>query len=239
MDYHLYLCRSDNYGVLIRDPASGAVALVDVPEEMATRRAIEATGWTPTHILITHHHDDHIDGVGGIRSSFDVSVVGNAADAHRLPRLDVEVSPGDTVAVGEMRFLVLDTPGHTVGHVAYVNEKDKIALVGDTLFALGCGRMAEGTPDQFHVSLQALAALDPQTLVFCGHEYTEANARFALTINPDDTALQAHAQRIVDTRARGEPTVPTRLADELTFNPFLKATDAANFARLRSAKDSF
>lgn len=192
---HLYACRADNYGVLVRDEASGKVALIDVPEEMATREAIEETGWIPTHIFITHHHYDHIDGVGGIRSSFDVEVIGNAADAHRLPRLDRQVNPGDTVMLGETAFEIIDTPGHTVGHIAYVSREEKVAFVADTLFAMGCGRMSEGTPEQFHTSLQKLAALDPETQIYCGHEYTLTNARLPSRWTPTAPPLQTMPAR--------------------------------------------
>ncbi len=236
---HLYPCRSDNYGVLVRDEATGQVALIDVPEEMATREAIEATGWTPTHIFITHHHGDHIDGVGGIRSSYDVEVVGNAADKARLPRLTRDVTPGDTVMLGETPFEIIDTPGHTVGHIAYVSRPEKTAFAGDTLFALGCGRLFEGTADQMHASLQTLAALDPETRIYCGHEYTLANARFAVAMDPDSSTLADHARQIEGRRAAGLPTIPTTLKTELAFNPFLRAKDAADFARLRAAKDNF
>jgi hydroxyacylglutathione hydrolase len=239
VECHQYPCRSDNYGVLVRDSATGKTALIDVPDEMATRQAIDETGWAPTHIFLTHHHHDHIDGVGGIRSSFDVEVVGNETDASRLPRLDRPVHPGDTVMLGETAFDIIDTPGHTVGHIAYVAPADKLAFVADTLFALGCGRMFEGTPQQFFDSLQKLKALDPQTQIYCGHEYTQANARFAVAMDPDNSALADHARQIEAKRARGEPTVPTTLAIELAFNPFLRAIDVEDFARLRAAKDSF
>lgn len=236
---HLYPCRSDNYGVLVRDTATGKVALIDVPDEMATHEAIDETGWTPTHIFITHHHHDHIDGVGGIRASFDVEVIGNAADAHRLPRLTHPVDAGDTVMLGKTAFEILDTPGHTVGHIAYVARADKVAFVADTLFAMGCGRMFEGTPAQFFGSLQKLAAFDPETDIYCGHEYTAANARFAVAMDPDSSTLADHARQIEGLRAAGMPTVPTKLKTELAFNPFLRAKDADDFARLRAAKDSF
>ena len=236
---HLYACRSDNYGVLVRDEATGQVALIDVPEEMATREAIETTGWTPTHIFITHHHADHIDGVGGIRSGYDVEVIGNAADKARLPRLTREVTAGDTVMLGETPFEIIDTPGHTIGHIAYVSRPEKTAFVGDTLFALGCGRLFEGTADQMYASLQTLAALDPETRIYCGHEYTLANARFAVAMDPDSSTLADHARQIEGRRAAGLPTIPTTLKTELAFNPFLRAKDTADFARLRAAKDNF
>lgn len=236
---HLYACRSDNYGVLVRDDATGAVALIDVPEEMATREAIEDTGWTPTHIFLTHHHGDHIEGVGGIRSSYDVEVIGNATDAHRLPKLTRAVNPGESVMLGETAFEIIDTPGHTIGHIAYVSAAEKVAFVGDTLFALGCGRMFEGTPAQFHASLQALAKLDPETKIYCGHEYTQANARFAVAMDPHSSLLADHARQIDGLRAQGNPTVPTTLKKELAFNPFLRAKSVAEFAQLRAAKDSF
>lgn len=236
---HLYPCRSDNYGVLVRDEATARTALIDVPDEMATRAAIDATGWTPTHIFLTHHHGDHIDGVGGIRSTFNVDVIGNAADAHRLPRLDREVHPGDEIMLGDTPFTVLDTPGHTIGHIAYVSAAERLAFVGDTLFALGCGRMFEGTARQFFTSLQALAALPDETRIYCGHEYTQANARFAVTMDAHNAALAAHAADIERLRAEGRPTVPTTLGIEKRFNPFLRAASADEFAHLRQAKDRF
>ncbi|MFK7792439.1 MAG: hydroxyacylglutathione hydrolase [Devosiaceae bacterium] len=236
---HLYLCGSDNYGVLVRDDATGAVALIDVPDEMATREAIAQTDWTPTHIFLTHHHSDHVDGVGGIRSSYDVKVVGNEADSARLPRLTHPVNPGASVMLGQTRFEVIDTPGHTVGHIAYIARDEKLAFVGDTLFALGCGRMFEGTPQQFHASLQALAKLDPDTKIYCGHEYTQTNAQFALAMDPNSSALADHTRQIDGLRASGMPTIPTTLEKELAFNPFLKADSVDAFAKLRAAKDSF
>lgn len=236
---HLYPCRADNYGVLVRDEASGAVALIDVPEEAATRAAIKETGWTPTHIFITHHHGDHVDGVGAIRQSFAVSVVGNAADSDRLPRLDLALYAGQDVMLGQSRFEMLDTPGHTIGHVAYVCAPEKLAFVADTLFAMGCGRMFEGTAQQYFDSLQKLKALDPATQIYCGHEYTQANARFAMAMDPGNLALGEHVRQIDARRAAGEATVPTTLAAELAFNPFLRSRDAADFARLRAAKDQF
>lgn len=236
---HQYPCRDDNYGVLVHDEATGQTALIDVPEEMATRQAIEDTGWTPTHIFITHHHPDHIDGVGGIRSSFNVNVVGNAADAHRLPRLDTSVDPGDTVMLGETEFQVIDTPGHTIGHIAYVSKQAKLAFVADTLFAMGCGRMFEGTPQQFFASLQKLADLDPDTLIYAGHEYTQSNMAFALSLDPGNAALEVHNEEIDALRAAGKPTLPTKLATELALNPFLRAKSAEEFGRLRAAKDNF
>lgn len=236
---HQYPCRSDNYGVLVHDDATGKTALIDVPEEMATRKAIEDTGWTPTHIFITHHHPDHIDGVGAISSSFDVEVIGNAADAHRLPRLTRELNPGDSVMLGETAFQVIDTPGHTVGHIAYISEQAKLAFVADTLFAMGCGRMFEGTPEQFFATMQALAALDPETLIYAGHEYTQSNMAFALSLDPHNEALMAHSDEIDALRAAGQPTLPTKLATELALNPFLRAKSADEFGKLRAAKDNF
>lgn len=236
---HQYPCRSDNYGVLVHDEATGQTALIDVPEEAATRQAIKDKGWTPTHIFITHHHADHIDGVGGIRSSFDVEVVGNAADAHRLPTLDRQVNSGDTVMLGQTGFKVIDTPGHTIGHIAYVSEEAKLAFVADVLFAMGCGRMFEGTQEQYFASMQKLAALDPQTLIYAGHEYTQSNMAFALSQDPDNAALKAHSDEIDALRAAGKPTLPTSLATELAFNPFLRAKSAQEFGKLRAAKDSF
>ncbi|MEM1288542.1 MAG: hydroxyacylglutathione hydrolase [Pseudomonadota bacterium] len=236
---HQYSCLEDNYGVLVRDESSGRVAVIDVPEEMATRQAIEQTGWEPTDIFLTHHHWDHIDGVGGIRSSFDVKVTGNAADARRLPKLDNAVHEGEIVSLGETEFQVIDTPGHTVGHIAYVSEAAKVGFVGDTLFSLGCGRMAEGSAAQFFDSLQKLSRLNPETNLYCGHEYTLTNARFALSLQPENKALSEVVRDINERRSQGKPTLPTTLAFECEFNPFLLARSAEEFASVRTAKDNF
>ncbi|MBV9756051.1 MAG: hydroxyacylglutathione hydrolase [Alphaproteobacteria bacterium] len=233
---------SDNYAWLLRDGATGAVAIVDPAEAGPIEAAIDRAGGRLDLILLTHHHADHVGATDPIRARYGAPVVGAAADAHRLPRLDRAVAEGDTVALGDSVARVIDTPGHTRGHIAYFfaeGEAGPVLLCGDTLFSLGCGRLIEGTAQEMFASLRKLAALPPDTLVCCGHEYTAANARFALSADPANAALQARAERVKALRAAGTPTLPSRLADELAENPFLRAPDAARFADLRARKDRF
>ena len=203
-------CLSDNYAWLLTDAATGTVALCDPGDAAGPARAIEAAGGRLDLILLTHHHGDHVAGVPELVERFGARVVGAAADAHRLPKLDQSVRPGEAVAVGETRGTVIDTPGHTVGHIAFHFPEGDVLLCGDTLFSLGCGRLLEGTPAQMHASLQALAALPEATLVCCGHEYTESNARFALTVEPENAALRARAEEV---RARFGAKVVGAAAD--------------------------
>jgi hydroxyacylglutathione hydrolase len=228
---------SDNYAWLLRDPATGTVALIDPGEAPPIIVAIDAAGGRLDAIWLTHHHGDHIAGTDEVRARYGAKVVGAKADAHRLPKLDVQVVEGDTVALGGATARVLDTPGHTLGHIAYLF--DGALLCGDTMFSLGCGRLLEGTPADMFSSLRKFAVLPPETLVYCGHEYTESNARFALHATPDNAALQAYAAGVRQKRAAGEATVPSRLADELAANPFLRAPDVATLADLRARKDKF
>ncbi len=228
---------SDNYAWLLRDSRSGAVAIVDPGEAAPVAAAIEAGGGRLDAIWLTHHHGDHIAGAEELQARFGAKMVGAKADAHRLPKLDMAVAEGDTVALGDSTANVLETPGHTVGHIAYVFDGGLLA--GDTMFSLGCGRLLEGTAADMFASLQKFAKLPPDTLVYCGHEYTESNARFALHATPDNAALQAFAAGVKVKRAAGEATVPSRLADELAANPFLRAPDVATLADLRSRKDKF
>ena len=234
---------SDNYAWLLTDAATGVTAIVDPADAAACIRAIEAEGGRLDMILITHHHDDHIAGVDQVRSRFHVPVVGAAADARRLPTLDQAVREGDTVTLGETALQVIDTPGHTVGHIAYYAPGDAehapVLVSADTLFSLGCGRLLEGTAADMFASLRKFAALPPDTLVCCGHEYTQSNARFALSIDPDNPALQARAAEVNEQRAAGQPTVPTRLDAEMVENPFLRAPDAAALGKIRTQKDNF
>ncbi|RAI58253.1 hydroxyacylglutathione hydrolase [Roseicella frigidaeris] len=232
-------CLSDNYIWLLQDQASGAVAVCDPGEAGPAIAAVEKLGAKLDLILLTHHHGDHVAGTAALQTRCGGRVVGAAADAHRLSRLDQAVRPGDTVALGESRATVIDTPGHTVGHIAFHFAADDVLLCGDTLFSLGCGRLLEGTAGQMFDSLGRLAALPGPTLVCCGHEYTESNARFALTVEPENAALRTRAQQAAAQRAAGEPTVPTTIAGERATNPFLRAPDVARLAAIRSAKDSF
>ncbi len=230
---------SDNYVWLLRDQATGTVAVVDPGEAAPVEAALAARGWEPALILLTHHHGDHVGGVATLKAAYGAAVIGAAADAHRLPALDRAVSPGDAVAVGESEAVVIDTPGHTRGHIAYHFAEAGVLACGDALFSLGCGRMFEGSAEEFFAALTRLAALPDETLVLCGHEYTQSNARFALTVEPDNAALRARAAEVEAQRAAGRPTLPVRLGAEKAANPFLRARDAAAFAALRAAKDSF
>ena len=230
---------SDNYAFLLTCSQTGAVAIVDPAEEAPCIAAIEANGGRLDLILLTHHHGDHIAAADPLRAKYGARIVGAAADAHRLPKLDQAVAEGDTVAVGAAQAVVLDTPGHTRGHIAYHFATDAALFCGDTLFALGCGRLLEGSPAEMFASLAKFAAMAPQTLVYCGHEYTESNARFALHADPHNAALQAYAARVTDLRAQGLATVPSRLSDEMAANPFLRAPDVASLAELREAKNKF
>ncbi len=230
---------SDNYAWLLRDAASGAVGVADPADADAVIRAIDAQGGRLDTIFLTHHHADHVAGADEVRSRYGASIVGARADAHRLPRLDVAVEGGGTTPFGGTAAQVIDTPGHTRGHIAFFFPDGGVLLCGDTLFSLGCGRLLEGTADEMFASLQRLAALPPETLVCCGHEYTQSNARFAVTVEPQNAALLARSAGVDRLRASGRPTVPSRLADELAENPFLRAPDAVRLGEIRAAKDRF
>lgn len=246
-------CLSDNYAFLIHDADSGDTAVVDVPESSVISEALTARGWTLSHVLLTHHHWDHIDGLTALLEVHPAKVIGASADAHRLPDLDVAVAEGDTFQLGGETVQVLDVSGHTVGHIAFYLPETGAVFTADSLMAMGCGRLFEGDPDMMWTSLSKLAALPPETIVCSGHEYTEANARFAVTVDPNNPALDARVDAIKAARAKGEPTVPSTLAEEIATNPFLRATapevkahigmadasDAEVFAEIRARKDSF
>ena len=228
---------SDNYAWLLRCDATGATAIVDPAEPAPVAAAIDAAGGRLDLILLTHHHGDHIAGTDEIRARYGAKVVGAAKDAKRLPKLDQAVVEGDHVTLGASSALVLETPGHTIGHIAYYFADGGVLLPGDTLFSLGCGRLLEGTAADMFASLAKFAALPGDTLVCCGHEYTESNARFALHADPGNAALRDFAARIAMMRAADRPSLPSRMADELAANPFLRAPDVATLADLRSRKD--
>jgi len=230
---------SDNYAWLLRDTATGAVAIVDPADPKPVIAALEQAGGKLDLILLTHHHADHVAGTDAVRAHFGARVVGAAADAHRLPKLDVAVREGDAVAFGSTAARVIDTPGHTRGQINYFFPDGDILLSGDTLFSLGCGRLIEGTANEMFASLRKLALLPPDTKVCCGHEYTESNARFALSVDGGNAALVARTAQARQQRAAGQPTVPSTMADELAANPFMRAPDIASLARLRSQKDTF
>ncbi len=233
---------SDNYAWLLQDRDSGAIAVVDPAEEapvMAALRAATQQGGTVSLILLTHHHDDHVAAADAVRAATGARIVGAVADRHRLPRLDQAVGGGDVVTLGHSRAEVIETPGHTRGHVSFFFPSTPALFCGDTLFSLGCGRLLEGSASEMHDSLRRLSALPGDTLVCCGHEYTEANARFALAALPGNAAVAARAEAVAQRRAQGLATLPVRLDLEQATNPFLLAPDLAAFTRLRSWKDGF
>lgn len=246
---HQFPCLSDNYGFLIHDEATGKTACIDTPDAAAILRELEDLGWELDMILNTHWHPDHAGGNLDIKAITGCQIVG-PAEVTRIAPLDREVKHGDTVELGETTFQVIDSGGHTLGHIAYNDAADHIAFVGDTLFALGCGRLFEGTPEQMWDSLQRLAALPDDTTVYCAHEYTASNARFALSVD-DSAAVKARAEEVFAARERDEWTVPTTIGLEKATNPFLRAPllaakvgaegrpDAQAFGAVREAKDNF
>jgi hydroxyacylglutathione hydrolase len=248
-------CLKDNYAFLIHDPETRATALVDVPEAAPILAALAERGWTLTDVLLTHHHWDHVDGLPDLLTALPekVAVWGAEADSHRLPQLDQPVSDGQTYRIGSQTMRVMDVSGHTVGHIAFHFPDAALAFTGDSLMAMGCGRLFEGTPDQMWRSLQKLAALPDDTVICSGHEYTASNMRFALSLEPGHEALILRQEDIERARAADEPTVPSTLALERKTNPFLRATDPtlksaigmpdaapeAVFAEIRARKDRF
>lgn len=254
MSIHQYLCLKDNYGALVHDSATGATACVDVPEVGPTLAALAERGWSLTDILITHHHADHIQGVPKVKAKFPKAAIwGPAKDKARIPFLDHELNEGDMARVGSLGAKVIETPGHTLGHIAYHFDADDVAFCGDTLFSLGCGRVNETPHAVMWSSLMKLAALPGETRIYCGHEYTEANGHFAATVEPGNPVLQARIREVARLRAERRPTLPTTIAAELAANPFLRveepaiqaavgmagAEPAAVFAELRTRKDRF
>ena len=232
LDVHQFPCLSDNYGVLIHDGDSQVTASIDAPDADTVAAALKEKGWRLTHILTTHHHGDHTGGNLALKGQTKCTIVGPRAEAAKVPGIDSQVGDGDAFAFGAFEVRVLDTPGHTAGHITYWLPSAGIAFVGDTLFAIGCGRVIEGNAQMMWNSLQKLMALPKATSLYCGHEYTQANARFALTIEPENEALQARAKEVDRLRAAGKPTLPTRLDLELATNPFLRPHSPAIQKRL-------
>ena len=238
LDVRLFPCRTDNYGFLVRDADTGKVATIDTPDAARILEALEQSGWGRLDLILnTHWHPDHTEGNERLKAETGCEIVG-PEEVRRVAPLDRLVGDGDVVELGGTRFEVTATPGHTLGHVVYHAVEPGQAFVGDTLFALGCGRLFEGTPEQMWDSLRRLAAWPDRTTIWCAHEYTASNARFTLSVD-DRSETRAHAEAIFAARERGEPTVPTTLATEKRFNPFLRAGDAEAFAVLRQAKDAF
>lgn len=253
IEIYMFPCLQDNYGFLLHDEETGVTATVDTPEVEVILGALREKGWNLTHILNTHHHPDHAGGNLAIKEKTGCRIIGPRADAARIPGIDEQVGEGDEFRLGGHPVRVFDTPGHTRGHIVYYLPEDRAAFVGDTLFAMGCGRLFEGTPEQMWTSLQKLMQWPDDTSIYCAHEYTQANARFALSVEPDNEALVERARQVDALRARNEPTVPTTMGIEKATNPFLRpmspeisarvGLDGADlvevFARTRALKDAF
>jgi hydroxyacylglutathione hydrolase len=247
-----FLSRSDNFSVLVHDSQTGATAAIDAPDEASILTALNETGWTLTDILVTHEHLDHVEGIPGLKAKFGCRVVAPKRST-QVPQVDETVSEGDRVKVGGIMIDVLETPGHCADHVAYWFKGQKTVFAGDTLFALGCGRIFGCTPEEFYHSMQKFAAMPDETVVYCGHEYTLSNARFALTVDPANLALRTRALEIENKRAQGQVTLPTTIGLEKATNPYLRTADAgiqaalgmigasptAVFAELRERKNRF
>jgi hydroxyacylglutathione hydrolase len=226
LQIHQFICLNDNFGVLAHDPETGATASIDAPDGAAILAALAEKGWTLTDILITHHHADHVQGVPALKAKFpNARVVGPKSEAKRIEGMNLQVVEGDEVQVGNAGARIIETPGHTTGHIVYHFDDDNVLFAGDTLFALGCGRVFETPMNVMFHSLMKLAALPEETQIYCGHEYTQSNARFALTVDPENDLLKHRAGEIDALRAAGKFTIPTTMALELATNPFLRAED--------------
>ncbi|MEA2988509.1 MAG: hydroxyacylglutathione hydrolase [Alphaproteobacteria bacterium] len=249
----LFLCLKDNFGVLVHDPDSGATAAIDAPQAAPVEAALARTGWRLTDILVTHHHHDHTAGIEELKERHRCRVVAPQAEADGIPEVDETVRENDPVAVGALDARVIETPGHTAGHISYVFPQAKLAFVGDTLFSIGCGRILEGNAEMMWNSLLKLRALPDDTRVFCGHEYTMANIRFAKTIEPGNALLAAREQEVARLLTEKKPTIPSLMGEEKAANPFLRADvpEVANavglagkpawqvFAEIRERKNKF
>ncbi len=253
LSIHQFPCRSDNYGVIIHDPRSGRTASIDAPEANAVEQELKKLGHKLTHILTTHHHDDHVAGNLHLKELYGCKIIGPKGEAGKIPGIDLAVAGGDTFEWAGHDIQVYDCPGHTKGHIAFYVSAENWLFVGDTVFAMGCGRVIEGTLAQMWHSVNQFRTLPPSTMVYCGHEYTEANGRFALSVEPGNDRLQQRAKQVAGQRSRGEMTCPTSIADELNTNPFMRcdspeirknlglvnAGDADVFAELRTRKNNF
>ena len=251
LEIHQFPCLEDNYGFLLHDAVSGETTCIDTPDADAYLNAADARGWTITQIWNTHWHPDHAGGNEAIKQATGCKITAPVVEATKIAGVDRVVAGGDAIKLGAYDVEVIDVGGHTLGHIAYYLPEAGVAFVGDSLFALGCGRMFEGTAPQFWASLSRLKALPPQTTLYCAHEYTASNAKFALFADPDNATLAEYSREITDKRTRMQPTVPFNLGRELATNPFLRADDAAmqarwggddavaTFAALREAKNNF
>ena len=254
LEIRQFMCLDDNFGVLAHDPGSGATLAVDVPDADAVAAELDKAGWKLTHILITHHHADHTQGLKALKQKTGAHVIGPVKSASRFAEFDQSVGDGDAVRFGDGEIRCIATPGHTLDQISYWIPDAAVAFTGDTLFAMGCGRIFEGTPDMMWASMEKLrATLPPHTEIYCGHEYTLANARFAVTVDPSNSALAERLAEVEALRAAGKPTLPTTMALEMQTNPFLRAGDPGVqegvglagapadevFAEVRRRKDSF
>ena len=230
---------SDNYIWLVHDPVSDQTMVVDPAEAAPVLDEADRRGWRIGQIWNTHWHPDHTGGNAAIKEATGAIVSGPAAEAAKIPTLDVELAEGDSVKLGDHVATILETPGHTAGHITFHLAADAITFTGDTLFAMGCGRLFEGDAAQMFANMQRLAALPPETIVYCAHEYTQSNGRFALVAEPDNEATRDRMKAVDSNRAQGVATVPTTIAEELATNPFLRAESAAELGERRAAKDAF
>jgi hydroxyacylglutathione hydrolase len=230
---------SDNYIWLVHEERSGETMVVDPAVAEPVLAEAARRGWRISQIWNTHWHPDHTGGNAAIKDATGCTITGPAAEAHRIPTLDRRVREGDRVRLGDLEATVMEVPAHTAGHIAYHLPAEELVFVGDTLFAMGCGRLFEGTAEQMHSNLQRLALLPPETKVYCAHEYTLSNARFAVTVEPGNAALAERSREVEATRASGEATVPTTIALERATNPFMRARSAEELAERRLAKDNF
>ena len=253
IDMRQFMCRTDNYGVMLHDSVTGATACIDAPDADAIEKQLRKFGRQLTHIFTTHHHEDHVAGNLQLKELFGCKIIGPKAEADKIPGIDIQVSGGDKFMWSNREVEVYDCPGHTKGHIAFSIPTEYSLFAGDTVFAMGCGRVLEGSPDEMHHSVNQFKHLSPSTYVYCGHEYTEANCNFALTIEPENRALQSRHYAVSAQRARGEMTCPTTMGDELKTNPYMRcdspeirkvlgmelATDAEVFAEIRTRKNNF
>jgi hydroxyacylglutathione hydrolase len=253
LEIHMFPCLKDNYGFLLHDSNNNLTAAIDTPDADAIENALSAKGWKLTHILNTHHHWDHAGGNLELKKKTGCLIAGPQAEASRIPGIDIQLSEGDIFQFGQFNAKVYDTPGHTSGHIVYLFENEHTAFVGDTLFAMGCGRLFEGSPEQMWHSLQKIMQWPDETIIYCAHEYTQANARFALTVEPLNKDLITRAQDTDKLRDAGKPTIPTTLGLEKKTNPFLRpmsreirakldmedSTNVEVFTSIRLLKDNF
>jgi hydroxyacylglutathione hydrolase len=253
LEIHQFICRSDNYGVLVHDSRTGTTISIDAPDAKAIADNLKKRGWQLTHILTTHHHEDHVAGNLDLKEAYGCTIIGPEKEKDKIPGIRRTVRGGDVFDIAQRKLKVFDCPGHTAGHVAYHFAEDYLLFAADTLFAMGCGRVFEGTMEEMFSSVNQFRELQPITSVYCGHEYTEANAKFALTVDPGNRALQARAAEVMRQRQQNKMTCPTTIGDELKTNPYMRcdspeirkvlgmeqATDAEVFAELRKRKNDF